>query len=235
MKIIIIAAVDNTFGIGKDNKIPWSIRTEMNHFLHVTRGFAVVMGSATWDSIHPTYRPLPQRRNYVLSRTRTQADFDPSCMVHQDLQSVVEAARAAGERHLFVIGGEQVYKQAMTIADVILLSVIPGDFVCDKFMPRPGPEWETKEVDPQWNSVTGGHFTLLQYERSSEPTEPYLGFHGEGLHPIGNFKHIGAALDAVDTTPGNTQAALWVLSEGVWRDTITRMQRSLTPVDNEAR
>ena len=111
-EVVIIAAVANNRVIGKDNSLIWSIPEDMAHFKALTAGHVVVMGRKTWESLPPRFRPLPGRRNIVISR---QTDYSaPGAEVASSLVGALETASSAEQ--VFVIGGEQIYRQAMDAA-----------------------------------------------------------------------------------------------------------------------
>src|SRR5207245_11455145 len=101
MSIIGIVAIDRNFAIGKGGKLPWHYSADMQFFKETTIGNAVVMGRRTWLTLK---KPLPDRRNIVLSRDQNLAN--ESLMVMSDVESVLDFA-GKQEDHLFVIGGAQ--------------------------------------------------------------------------------------------------------------------------------
>lgn len=112
-EIILIVAVANNRVIGKDNRLLWNIPEDMAHFKRLTAGHAVLMGRKTWESLPERFRPLPGRRNIVISR---QADYSaPGAELAHALTDGI--ALAADAEKLFVIGGAQIYEQAMALAD----------------------------------------------------------------------------------------------------------------------
>ena len=136
MKISIIAAIGNeTNVIGGENKLLWHITGDLKRFKRITKGCVVIMGKNTWDSL--PIRPLPHRRNIVLSRKIKQ--LDGASVV----SSITEALElCTDETDIFVIGGAEIYKQMIPLADTLFLTKVFGDFEGDKFFPTIGPEWE---------------------------------------------------------------------------------------------
>lgn len=138
--ITIIAAMDEDHGIGKDNDLPWTCPEDMAFFKKTTMGHTVVMGRKTWDSIG---RPLLGRRNVVISR---DPDFKPEGVeVANDLVLALMGLRAQAlptMTEVFVMGGAEIYKQALPYADRILLTEVPGKYGCDTFFPDFDPgDW----------------------------------------------------------------------------------------------
>lgn len=131
MEIALIYARAANGVIGKDGSMPWHLPEDLTHFKQLTQGSPVVMGRKTWDSLPPRFRPLPGRRNLVLTR---QAGWQAEGA--QAVATIDEAlALAAGAPRLFVIGGAQVYALALPRAHELWLTEIERDFDGDTFFP----------------------------------------------------------------------------------------------------
>ncbi|MDO8486911.1 MAG: dihydrofolate reductase [Candidatus Curtissbacteria bacterium] len=129
-KISLIAAIDSKRGIGRDNKLMWHIAGDMKRFRDLTRGHAVIMGRKTYDAIG---RPLPNRANIIVTRDR---DFAAKgCIVCDSLGEALEVAKKKEREEIFIIGGGQIYTQAMPYADRLYLTIVEGDFGADTFFP----------------------------------------------------------------------------------------------------
>lgn len=127
MLSLIVAAGENN-EIGKDGAMPWHLPADLRHFKAVTLGKPVIMGRHTWESIG---KPLPQRRNIVVTRDKTW--FAQGCEV---AHSVPEAlVMAAGEPEIMLIGGGQLYREALPRATRIYLTRVHGTFDADTFFP----------------------------------------------------------------------------------------------------
>ncbi|MCK6411351.1 MAG: dihydrofolate reductase [Azonexus sp.] len=117
-EIVIIAAVAQNRVIGQDNQLLWHIPEDMAHFKAMTSGRPVIMGRKTWESLPPRFRPLPGRRNIVISR---QPDYAaPGAELADSLENALarlSTVDAAAPGPIFVIGGEQIYRQALALAD----------------------------------------------------------------------------------------------------------------------
>lgn len=116
--IKMIAAVSRNGVIGKDNKLPFDYPEDLKFFRKMTANSAVIMGRKTWESIG---RPLPKRRNIVISRTRVEAD---GVETFSCFKSAIESA-AASHEDVWLIGGSSVYSDGMQFADEIYLTLIP--------------------------------------------------------------------------------------------------------------
>lgn len=135
--------------IGRDNQIPWRIPEDMAHFRAVTSGATVVMGRRTWESLPARFRPLPRRRNLVLTR-------DPA--FRADGAEVVHDLRSALTGDVWVMGGADVYARALPMADVIELTEVRAKVEGDVLAPSIGPEWTVEWRDPAegWHRSTSG-------------------------------------------------------------------------------
>jgi len=131
MRLVLIAAVARDGGIGRNNELLARIPEDMAHFKALTMGHTVLMGRKTWDSIPARFRPLPGRRNIVLSRQAGLAL--EGAEVFADLDAALSACAAEGD--VFVMGGTQIYAAALPRADRLELTEIDASFEADAFFP----------------------------------------------------------------------------------------------------
>ena len=135
--IAIVVAMDKNRAIGKDNQLIWHLPADLRHFKNLTTGHTVVMGRKTYQSIG---RPLPNRRNIIISRN---ADFvAEGCEVF----SIVELQKAFDNQSLgqnvFVIGGAEIYRLLLPLVDTVYLTEVVGDFEGDTFLGElPNNQW----------------------------------------------------------------------------------------------
>jgi dihydrofolate reductase len=123
--------------IGKDNTIPWRLPEDMAHFKAVTMGCPVIMGRKTWDSLPPKFRPLPGRRNIVVTR---QADWRAEGA--ERAATLDEAIALCGDAPMaWVTGGAEIYRLALPRADVAEVTEIDLEAEGDAHAPQLGPEW----------------------------------------------------------------------------------------------
>ena len=142
--------------IGRGNAIPWHIPEDMTHFREVTHGATVVMGRRTWESLPARFRPLPGRRNVVLTRDEGWT-ADGAEVVH-DL-----AAALTGD--CWVIGGADVYAAALPRADVLEVTELQDPYDGDVRAPAIDPSWRV-DADSGWQqSSAGPTFRWLRYVR----------------------------------------------------------------------
>ena len=133
MILTLIAGVARNGVIGRDNKLLWQLPEDLKHFRAATMGAPVIMGRKTWESLPERFRPLPGRRNLVLSR---QAGYEaPGAEVVADLDTALALARSSGAARAFVIGGAQIYREALPLADELLLTEVERDFEGDAHFP----------------------------------------------------------------------------------------------------
>ncbi len=161
MTLALIAAVARNGAIGRANGLLWTDPVDQRHFRDSTRGCPVIMGRLTWDSLQARFRPLPGRRNLVVTRNAQWqaggAEAQPS------LQAALTAAVPAAL--VFVIGGAQLYAQALPLADELLLTEIGVDLDGDTHFPA----WDRSAFDelsrlPQ-RAADGTAFDIVSYRR----------------------------------------------------------------------
>ena len=130
-QLSLIAAVARNGAIGKDNALLWSAPEDLKHFRKVTMGCPVIMGRKTWDSLPARFRPLPGRRNIVITRNPTW------CAEGAETAVSIDAARSliAGTAKAFVMGGAEIYALALPLADELVLTEIDADLDGDRFFP----------------------------------------------------------------------------------------------------
>lgn len=120
MKIILIAAVAKNNVIGKKNgELPWHLPEDFKHFKTTTLGFPVIMGRKTFLSLG---KPLANRLNIVISRNPGDGLLRNDITVKQSIEDAVEAAKATGAEKTYIIGGGELYRQTLRLADEMILS-----------------------------------------------------------------------------------------------------------------
>lgn len=129
MNINMIVAIDENNGIGKNNTLPWHLPADLKHFKMITSGHPIIMGRKTFDSIG---KVLPNRRNIVISRQ--SGLIIPGAELSSSLEHAIVLCE--GEKDVFVIGGAQIFEQALSIATVLYLTVIHQNFDADVFFPK---------------------------------------------------------------------------------------------------
>lgn len=174
--------------IGRDGTMPWHVPEDLRFFKRMTNGHPVIMGRRTWQSLDEKYRPLPGRANIVISRNpRFEA---PGAAVVSSLDEAIKlgilegalASEAGGsegvgdlggitatDRMLWIMGGAQIYAQALPFADIAIVTHVDKDVPgADAFAPEIPPEWIIAAADrlQGWNtSVTGTRYRFIVYTR----------------------------------------------------------------------
>lgn len=134
MIISLIAALAKNRVIGKDNDLPWHLPDDMKFFMQSTKGHCVIMGRKNYDSLPPKYRPLANRTNIVVTR---QQDFKAEgCHVVHSLEDALVFAKQQSESEVFVIGGAEIYKQALPYANLLYLTEIDAIIEGDTYFPQ---------------------------------------------------------------------------------------------------
>lgn len=148
--------------IGNEGSMPWHLPEDLAHFKQVTLGNPVIMGRRTWDSLPPRFRPLPGRRNIVVTR---QADWRSDGV--ETAHSVDAALALAGTADAWVIGGAEIFGMVMPRADVLEVTEIRAEVPGDTHAPsRAGWELVASEPAEGWlTSRTGLEYRFLRYRR----------------------------------------------------------------------
>ncbi|WP_369369893.1 dihydrofolate reductase [Promicromonospora sp. Populi] len=153
--------------IGAGGDIPWRVPEDFAHFKRTTSGHPVVMGRLTWESLPK--RPLPGRTNVVVSSRGREGvpDAGGDVVAVGSIGEALEiAANAPGGDEIWVMGGSQIYNEALPIADVLEVSEINTELDGDVFAPEIGPEW-TVTSSTEWATSTSGlRYRHLRYTRA---------------------------------------------------------------------
>jgi len=136
MKVSLIVAMDKNRGIGKNNDLMWHLPNDMRFFKDTTVNHIVVMGRKNYDSIPEKYRPLPNRRNVILTRNSNFKAKD--CDVFNSLDDALGAYEYGSEKTIFIIGGGQIYALALAqeVVDEMYITYVDGDYDADTFFPE---------------------------------------------------------------------------------------------------
>ena len=158
----LIAGVGRDGAIGRDNGLLWHLPGDLPRFKALTMGHAVIMGRKTWDSLPERFRPLPGRRNLVLSR---QPGLQlAGAEVFRTLEDALAAC--AADDAVFVIGGAQIYTQALPLADRLELTEVEADFPdADAFFPAWDRGAFVEGVRETQVSAEGWRYDFVTYQR----------------------------------------------------------------------
>ena len=159
--------------IGKDNAMPWHLPEDLAHFKQLTQGHPVIMGRKTWDSLPARFRPLPGRTNIVVTR---QSDWQaegaavegaPVVRVASLQEALDAAAQCSTTGEVWVMGGAQIYAQALPLADRVEVTVIHQDFEGDAFAPELDPQDWHIAAQADHVSAKGLAYSFITYTRAA--------------------------------------------------------------------
>jgi dihydrofolate reductase len=163
--ITIIAAIqskDN--GLGYKNDLLYQLPEDMKYFRDTTSGHVVIMGRKTWESIPEKFRPLPNRENIIITKqtgyvahgAKVVSSLEEAIHVEQDNSS---------DKEIFIIGGSEIYKQSLPLADKLYLTLIDGDKPADVFFPEYTELFTVIASGKEALSSSGPSFRFLTLEK----------------------------------------------------------------------
>ena len=143
--------------IGNNNELIWKLSSDLKRFKELTTGHPVVMGRKTYESIG---KPLPNRRNIIITRN---LEYEVNGC---EVVSSLEEALLLTNNDCFIIGGGEIYKQSLEVADKIYLTLVHKDFEGDTTFPELGKEWatiDTKDFDADEKNEY--NYSFIEYDR----------------------------------------------------------------------
>lgn len=159
MNISIIVAVAENWVIGENNQLLWHISQDLKRFKALTSGHSIIMGRKTFESIG---RPLPNRKNIVVSRN-TNLAID-GCIIVNSLNEALEITK--GETEVFVVGGGELYRQALPLANKLYLTKVHKNFEGDTIFPTINfDEWKLMHKQDGDPTVNGLQYSFCDYIR----------------------------------------------------------------------
>ena len=163
MIVALVAAVAHSGVIGRDQGIPWHVPEDVARFKELTTGHAVVMGRRTWESLPDRFRPLPGRRNIIVTRNRDWhgEGAEPAGSVEDAL------GKLHGSDRVFVIGGAEMYAAALPLADELLLTEIDLEVDGDAFFPEWDRDTFVEVVRDERVSGDGTPFAFVTYRSAA--------------------------------------------------------------------
>lgn len=156
----IVVAIAENYAIGKDNKLLWHLPKDLKHFKDITTGGTVIMGRKTYDSVG---KPLPNRRNIIITRQQIEI---AGCEVVNSIQAALDLCR--DQQEVFIVGGAEIYKQAMPLTDKIYLTIVHENFEGDTYFPEIKEDiWkETERTDHDADEKNPLPFSFITLERA---------------------------------------------------------------------
>ena len=167
MIVSMIAAVAKNNVIGKDNQLIWNLPKDMKFFMDTTMGRNIIMGRKNYESIPIKYRPLKNRTNIIITRNENFKAKD--CVIMTSINEAIDYARKAGEKECFIIGGGQIYQQALNLGlvDKLYITHIESTFDGDTFFPAVEyNQWQAKTLFTNSADHKNPHnFSVVEYSR----------------------------------------------------------------------
>jgi dihydrofolate reductase len=162
MTVSIIAAISKNYAIGKDNRLIWHLPADLKLFKSLTTGHCIIMGRKNYESIG---RPLPNRTNIIISRNKDLKV--EGCISVNSLDNAIKLAKEKNETEAFIIGGGEIYKQALPVTDKMYISWIGEQFEADVFFPQINfSEWKlVKQENHGKDEKNKYDFRFCEYER----------------------------------------------------------------------
>ncbi|GGJ85300.1 dihydrofolate reductase [Lentibacillus kapialis] len=164
--ISLLAAMDRNHVIGYQNNLPWHLPNDLKFFKQKTTGHTIIMGRKTFDSIG---KALPNRRNVIISRKK-HSKFPDGVEVIHDVSTIIEWNLRNPENELFVIGGEEIFKQVLPHADRLYITLVDDVFQGDTYFPNfSEANWRltSREKGGRDSKNYFDHY-FLQYDRQGE-------------------------------------------------------------------
>jgi len=158
--ITIIAAVASNNALGKDNQLIWHLPADLKRFKQVTLGHHIIMGRKTFESLG---KPLPRRTNIIITRNKNYTQ--EGCIVVNSLNQAIEAAKS--DENPYILGGAEIYKQAIEIADKLDLTLVDQSFDADAFFPEIDTNvWQqTSREDYKADEKNNYNYSFITYLR----------------------------------------------------------------------
>ena len=157
--ITAVVAIASNYAIGKNNQLLWHLPNDLKHFKNITAGGTVIMGRKTFDSVG---KPLPKRRNIVITRQDIEIE---GCEVVRSVDEAIAICKTEDE--VFIVGGAEIYRQAMHLINRIYLTIVHHSFDADTFFPEIDyKEW--KEVEKEDHETDEKHqfaYSFITLER----------------------------------------------------------------------
>jgi len=155
----IIAAIDQNRGLGKNNKLLFKIKKDLQRFKKITTGHPVVMGRKTFQSLGKT---LPNRTNIIVTRNKSFRPKDTQ--VFDSIDKAIEFAKKKSAE-IFIIGGGSIYRQTIDIADKLYLTIVKGSYDADIFFPKYKNKGFQKIYESNWLKEGNYTFKFTEYKK----------------------------------------------------------------------
>ena len=144
MNISIIVAISKNGVIGKNNKLAWNLPDDIFYFSKMTMGHSIIMGRKNWDSIPNKWKPLPNRKNIIISRNKNQNINNVD--ITNSIEKAIKIGRENEDEEIFIIGGGEIYKLGFEFVDKLYITEIKKNIEGDTFFPK----WNKSE----WKEIS---------------------------------------------------------------------------------
>jgi dihydrofolate reductase len=154
--------------IGLDGDMPWHLPEDLKHFTRVTSGHPVIMGRKTWLSFPEKYRPLPNRTNIVITRQEGWGgtpEAEGAVVVKSLDDALLESQFAPGSEAIWILGGGEIFKQCVDLADTAVVTKIDVEADGDTFAPELGAPWVPEDSVPQDGWLTAANGTRYRFTK----------------------------------------------------------------------
>lgn len=167
IEVVHVVAIDRQHCIGKANAMPWHISEDFKHFKQITQGGIVIMGRKTFESIG---RPLPERSNWVISRDPNwqHAGVQVAASIEQALEKASAELDQVEKNSLFIIGGAEIFKQTLAIADRLEITHVDLDVHGDAFYPAIPEDFVKTQDTAQLSAKDQIRFRFAQYLKQEQ-------------------------------------------------------------------
>ena len=168
MIVSLVAAMDRQGVIGSEGAIPWHLPEDLRRFKRLTVGHPVIMGRKTYESLPPRFRPLPERRNIVLSRVMSHVS---GCETASSPEQALKLCR--GEDEVFVIGGGEIYRLFLPWAKRMYLTIVETEVPGDTSFPAfDVSQWQEVSRNHGFNADGELNYSFVDYERAAGALQP---------------------------------------------------------------
>lgn len=163
MKISLVAAIAQNNAIGKDNDLLWHLPADFKHFKETTSNHFILMGRKTFESFP---KPLPNRTHLIITRQKNYT-VPENCFAFQTINEALEFAKKQNQEVVYVIGGGEIYKQTIDIANELIITHVVATFEnADAFFPEITSDWKTiTEVFHKADEKNNYDFSIVTYQR----------------------------------------------------------------------
>jgi len=163
MLISAIAAIQKKDrGLGFNNELLFQIKDDLRRFRDITKGKPIIMGRKTWESL--PLHPLPHRFNIIVTKN-TDFSVPEGAFIANSIEEAIKIAQQYSNEEICIIGGGEVYRQALSFCDRLYLTIVDGDKEADAFFPDYGMFTKIIEKEPRSDEETGLEYTYLTLEK----------------------------------------------------------------------